>query len=95
MSSSRDLLKDDTKDFIEIDSNTSYRSLGNCPDLHTTPFATKIELSADYQDSSVIFVSDELYGSSKNLIKTTANDIKHASRDNEEGNKKTACPSHL
>ncbi|KAG2206517.1 hypothetical protein INT47_008534 [Mucor saturninus] len=84
MSSPRDLLEFDTEEFIEIDSNTSYRSLGNCPDFHNTPFATKIELSADYQDSKVIIVSDELYGSSKNLIKTTADNIKQASRDNEE-----------
>lgn len=81
-----DLMKDNIKEFIEIDNNTSYKSLGNCPDLLTTPFATKIELSADYQGSCIILVSNELFGSAKNLIKTTANYIKHEPRKNEEGN---------
>lgn len=78
-----------TNNFIEINSKTSdnkaYRNLDNCPDLHTTPFATKIELTADYQGSCILFASNELYGSAKNLIKTTVNNDKQDSRENEEG----------
>jgi hypothetical protein len=66
----------------------SYFVLEGCSTLDDTPFATKTELTADYQESRITSVSDELYGSANNLIKTTINTQRKNpwEKDNEEGN---------
>ncbi|GAA5812978.1 hypothetical protein MFLAVUS_006442 [Mucor flavus] len=48
----------------------SYRRLNTCYSLNDTSFATKIDLAADYQGSSIMFVSDQTFGSAGNIIRT-------------------------
>lgn len=63
-------------------------TLKSCTYLDDTPFATKTELTADYQGSRISFVSDESFGAASNLIKTTIDteEKKPWEKDNEEGN---------
>ncbi|KAG2231960.1 hypothetical protein INT48_001269 [Thamnidium elegans] len=49
---------------------SSYKRLDACYNLNDTPFATKIDLAADYQGSYIMYVSDQTFGSAGNIIRT-------------------------
>lgn len=58
------------KDNNDTLNRPSYRRLNRSYNLNDTSFATKIDLAADYQGSSIMFVSDQTFGSAGNIIRT-------------------------
>lgn len=70
---------------VEEDLSIRSRHLVNATHVDQTPFADKIDLIADYQDSAVIMSSDETYGAASNLIKTVAEPPHTNFQPNEEG----------
>ncbi|GAN03390.1 allantoicase [Mucor ambiguus] len=69
---------------VEEDLSIRFRHLPNATHVDQTPFAHKIDLIADYQDSTVIMSSDETYGAASNLIKTVATPLRTHFQSNEE-----------
>jgi hypothetical protein len=68
----------------------SFKCISKALCLEDTEFCTKIELTADYQGSSVLSASNEHYGPASNMIKTTVSNFNDLKRDqtpkeNEEG----------
>lgn len=68
----------------------SFKYISKALCLEDTEFCTKIELTADYQGSSVLSASNEHYGPASNMIKTTVCNLNNLKRDltpkeNEEG----------
>lgn len=70
---------------MEEDLSIKSHHLPYATHVDQTPFAHKIDLVADYQDSVVIMRSDETYGAASNLIKTVAIPPHTNVQPNEEG----------
>ncbi|KAL7328638.1 hypothetical protein PS15p_206876 [Mucor circinelloides] len=66
------------------DGSIIFRHLPDATNIDQTPFANKIDLVADYQDSAIILRSDETYGAASNLIKTVATPAHTNVQHNEE-----------
>ncbi|CEP07920.1 hypothetical protein [Parasitella parasitica] len=76
--------QEESDDSDDDNGTLNSRRLYGVTNVRQTPFANKIDLAADYQDSTVISSSDDTFGAAANLIKTVASTSHTNEQLNEE-----------